>query len=43
MHVDGIILGGDTSTIVEFRIYCKAQTSVAGGIPRLASVNTKEL
>lgn len=43
VQVDGIILGGDISAIMEFRIYCKVQTSVAGGIPLLASVNTKEL
>lgn len=30
MHVDGIILDGDLSTIMEFRIDHKVQTNVAG-------------
>jgi len=30
MHIDGVILDGDFSTIMQFRVDHKVQTSVAG-------------
>lgn len=43
MHMDGIILDGDISAIIEFKTYHKMQTSIAGGMPLLALINAKEL
>lgn len=43
MQIEGVVLDGDFSAIMEFRIYHRGQTSIAGGMLLLALINMKEL